>query len=331
MALWPLALLYGGITRLRNVFFDYGIFPVYAPPVFSVGVGNLAVGGTGKTPFISFLIAHFSGKKIAVLSRGYGRKTKGFREVEADESCETVGDEIFMLYERHQSQALFFVCEDRTLGVKEILKRYPQTEVILFDDVFQHRHVLPAFQLVLSTHANPYFQDFMLPMGKLRESRKGIRRADVLIYTKCPENVDYECLKARSKKGIPVFFSVQELGGTENAFGKTLQRGTKANVLSALADNVQFAESVNSDYEIEQVYAFSDHHAYTLADIEKMDFSLPTITSEKDFVKIKALLNDTQLAQVFVRKIKSKIVSDEDRFYSVLDKAFDDFQSRFNV
>src|SRR5690606_25911071 len=131
-------------------------------------VGNLAVGGTGKTPMTAYLVTFFSDKKIAVVSRGYGRKTKGYREVRASDTASTVGDEIKMLFDKYAGSARFFVAEDRVAGLNSLLLDFPDVEVLLFDDVFQHRAVKPYVQVVLSAAERPFFRDFLLPAGRLR-------------------------------------------------------------------------------------------------------------------------------------------------------------------
>lgn len=302
--LWPLSLIYALITSVRNALFDTGLLKSTRPPVFSVGVGNLAVGGTGKTPMISFLIQKLNFDQIAVLSRGYRRKTKGFIEVTASETPSTVGDETFMLFQRHQKEARFFVCEDRVKGVKKILESRPETNLILFDDVFQHRRVKPCFQLLLSKYSNPFFEDYQMPFGTLREARKGFKRAQAVVFTKCPQVLEKEKYLTAIADEVPAYFSRVSVAVPRNVFGETLETGEKVNIISALADNLTFVDQVKSHFDVLELKPFRDHHSFVRSDLSFTDPNLPVICSEKDWVKIKELLSDAEQLNYYVQKIE---------------------------
>ncbi|MFT4734170.1 MAG: tetraacyldisaccharide 4'-kinase [Algoriphagus sp.] len=330
--------MYNGLTKFRNFLYNSLILKTFQTPVYSIGVGNLAVGGTGKTPFVSYLIQQFPGVQIAVLSRGYGRKTKGFLSVDKASSPATVGDEIFMLFEKHQAVSKFFVCEDRKLGVQNIMRLHPATELIIFDDIFQHRRVRPNLNILLSTFSSPFFDDFLMPYGRLRESRQGLKRADMLIFTKVQNGLSdwqrshfMKSVKKVSDKGLPIFFTKQKTDKTININEKSLKSGEKVTVLSALARNDLFQSDVGKSFDVSEKFGFRDHHAYTIKDLQDIwhkASSLPVITTEKDFVKLKQLLSKEQLESFYVFKIEANFLEDEALFLTYIKEDFKRFRSR---
>jgi tetraacyldisaccharide 4'-kinase len=332
--LFPFAIIYDIITRCRNLFYDFGIFKSYEIPVFSIGVGNLSAGGTGKTPFISYLINQFENKQIAVLSRGYGRKTTGYLEVNENSSPTTVGDEIFMLFEKHKSRAKFFVCENRKIGVQNLLEKYPEIDVILLDDAYQHRGVKPLFQVLLSRFDKPFFEDYLIPFGRLREARKGANRSDVIICTKTQDfSLDKEMffkngVSNYKKNGTPVFFTYQLFDGPSNMFGETIKIGGNVKVLSALADNDLFVNQISKDFKVVKAHLFPDHFAYKSAELMELIGKEPIITSEKDFVKIKNLLAEEILKWFYVQKLEIRFEKEEDEFLTSIKKQFKRFQEK---
>ncbi|AWV96896.1 tetraacyldisaccharide 4'-kinase [Arcticibacterium luteifluviistationis] len=336
--LFPFAILYDAVTKIRNFLFDKGIFKVYEPPVFSIGVGNLSVGGTGKTPFISYLIKTFPDKKIAILSRGYGRKTKGYIEVNQEATTDTVGDEILMLYQRHESTAKFFVSENRKLGIENILLKYPETDLILFDDIYQHRKVKPAFLVLLSTFDKPFFKDFLLPMGRLREARSGAKRADAVIITKAQslheERLVTTFLKQVKKYGQSensLFFNKQVFAKLKNDFGKALETDENVKLISGIANNHSFEVEVTKYQKVIEKHFYPDHHSYTrknLDDAFKLMPNAPLVTTEKDYVKLKYLLTEKEKEQVYVLKLESAFIKREDEFLRNIKTSFKSFQEQ---
>ncbi|WP_304237565.1 tetraacyldisaccharide 4'-kinase [Jiulongibacter sediminis] len=317
--LWPLSLIYALITWLRNFMFDTGLLKSAEPPVFSIGIGNLSVGGTGKTPMVSFLIQKLDFENIAVLSRGYGRKTKGFREVNHSEDPSTVGDEIFMLFKRHQNQARFFVCESRVEGVERIMASYPQTDLILFDDVFQHRHVKPGYLLLLSTYQRPFFKDHLMLFGQLREARKGAGRADSIVFTKCPESFSKDNYQNAAGPNQAVYFSKVKVEVPRNSFAESLITGGKVNIVSALADNKAFVNQIETTFEIQQMKLLRDHYAFAKTDLVFDNSKLPVICSEKDWVKIEKLLKPEEKPRFYVQKIQVEIDNEADLLRNIME------------
>ena len=275
----PIAAIYWLVTTIRNWCYDVGIFKSTSFDIPIISVGNLAVGGSGKTPMVEHLIRELKGEyNIAVLSRGYGRKTKGFKWVEPNLSPIETGDEPLQIKTKFQDIAVA-VCEDRVAGVNRILADKPKINLILLDDAFQHRSIKPRVQILLSTYNEPYFQDYLMPAGRLRESRKGASRADAIIYTKCPANY-----KPIGYGKEPVFYSSIEYSATEikgPIFG-----------FSGLAKNEIFAKHLSSSFDVKGYKGYRDHHTFTQKDLEELKSlanGATLVCTEKDWTKIKQL------------------------------------------
>lgn len=282
---------------MRNWCYDKGILRTTSFEIPIVSVGNLAVGGSGKTPLVEHLISTLQEDyNIAVLSRGYGRKTKGFRWVETQHPALATGDEPLQIKTKF-SNIWVAVCEDRVEGIKRILTEQPMVNLVLLDDAFQHRAITPLSQLVLSTYDQPYFQDFLLPVGRLRESRKGIKRANALIFTKCPDHyTPYTKLK------IPTFYAkmvYQKININEPVFG-----------FSGLANNSLFAKYLSENYTLKNFKEYKDHYSFEQKDIDALKIKANGATlvcTEKDWMKIKYLEGVDQIKHI---KITNKIEGD---------------------
>ena len=197
--LFPFAILYDLVTRIRNFFFNTGIFyqTSFKTPV--IVVGNLSVGGTGKTPQIEYLIRLLKNNfKTAVLSRGYKRETKGFVLLNENHVAIDVGDEPLQYFQKFGNIDVA-VCANRVKGITNLIKSNIP-EVILLDDAFQHRKVKGSFYILLTKFDDLFMDDFLLPMGRLRESREGAKRADIILVTKCPDDLTKESQKLIKKK-----------------------------------------------------------------------------------------------------------------------------------
>ncbi|WP_332367845.1 tetraacyldisaccharide 4'-kinase [Spirosoma telluris] len=189
--LLPLSGLYGLVLDVRNWLYDSYLLKSIRPSVYSIGVGNLTVGGTGKTPMIEFLIKRYAFlvtnrlAETATLSRGYGRLTRGFRNANDTDTAETIGDEPLQLYRKFGTHVRVCVGERRADAIQKIQEIHPETKRILLDDAFQHRAVRPHLNILLMDYNRPFYDDYPFPAGRLRERRKGANRADVVVVTKC--------------------------------------------------------------------------------------------------------------------------------------------------
>ena len=294
--LLPISWIYVSVIIVRNLFFDFKVFPSKNIDN-SIGIGNLSMGGTGKSPlsvYVTELILKSQGTP-ALLSRGYGRKTKGFIEVNENSLSQDVGDEPLMFKQRFKDKAGVYVCEDRNLGSSKIREISPQSTII-FDDAFQHRKIKPSLSILTTPFGDPFFKDHILPVGRLREPARNANRADYILVTKCPNTLtetDYDSIKQKlSKFSKPVFFSHIEYGEM-TPIRQDIQSIKKILLVTGIADPSPLIEYLSGKYEIESI-SFPDHHAFTQKDIQKIHEKFGTfdstesiiLTTEKDKVRL---------------------------------------------
>lgn len=293
--LFPLSFIYGLVTLIRNKFFDWGIFKVYEIPVKSICIGNLNVGGTGKSPMVMKLVEEFHAQKyLVVLSRGYGRKTKGFLWVESTSLTEDVGDEPLQVKLRFKEKIKVAVCEDRVKGVKKILEEYPQTDLIILDDAYQHRWIKAGFTILLTSFSSPFFKDFLLPTGNLREGRYGAKRAQMVVLTKVKkEEVSLANILLEKMDASDKYYSSIEYD-QPIAFGKSIENmPANAILVTGIANPEPLLSYLKKSYTVDH-YRFSDHHEFNAADIEKIHQKIGNFapgstvifTTEKDHVRL---------------------------------------------
>lgn len=188
--LTPASWLYGLAVGTRNMMFDIGLLKSHSFDVPVVVVGNIAVGGTGKTPHVEYLIDMLRHTyHIGMLSRGYRRATKGFVLATSHSCPRDIGDEPYQIYRKFGPDVTVAVCEDRVKGIEQMLQIDPAINLLILDDAFQHRYVRGKVNILLTDYSQPYFDDQLLPLGRLREGPKAIRRADIIVATKCPVNI----------------------------------------------------------------------------------------------------------------------------------------------
>jgi len=297
--LLPFSVLYGGITRTRNWLYDQKLIPSRGFSIPVINVGNLTVGGTGKTPHVEYLIRLLQLKNIAILSRGYKRTTKGFVLANADASPATIGDEPFQ-YTQSFPGITVAVCEDRVNGINQILKFKPRTEVILLDDAFQHRPVQAHLNILLTDYNRLFYQDFILPAGRLREARTGAQRADIIIVSKSPTNLaEIDKAKIRqqiltySRPNVPVFFTTYRYQ-VPISFGLKVPLNRQIILLTGIAQPQPLINYLaEQDYFVLKHFDYPDHYAYTQQDmLEISNFARTTakeisiITTQKDWTKL---------------------------------------------
>lgn len=296
MLLFPFSILYDGITSLRNIAYDKGWLSSTRFKIPVICVGNLSVGGTGKSPMVAYLMEMLQKEyRISVLSRGYKRKTSGFLEVTAQSTAEEVGDEPLQL-KQNFPQLTVAVCADRREGISELEKK---AQVILLDDAFQHRKVKPSFSILLTSYQELYLDDFLLPAGNLRESRNGAKRADVIIVTKCPEGASYASLQAiqyrmKLKPHQNVFFS--KIGYDTKIYGPTESlpfhylEGKKFTLVTGIANPQPLIEYLHSKELKFKHKKFPDHHAFSASEISELSKEELIITTEKDYMRLQPKL-----------------------------------------
>lgn len=298
--LLPFAMLYDVVMNIRNWLYDMKLKPSASFDIPVIGVGNLAVGGTGKTPMAEYLIRLLTPDyKVVTLSRGYGRKTKGFRIAQAQDNAATLGDEPFQLYKKFSPATNVTVGEERALAIPTILQELDNTEVIVMDDAFQHRRVTPGLSILLTAYHRPFFNDHVLPYGRLREGPEGANRADVIVVTKCPGQLEEEEMMSiehaiRKYTLKPIFFSKIRYGEPVS-YGKPQSKfSSQVILLSAIANPHVLEEYVRKYFLVVRHFSFRDHYDFSAGDLHQAEALLSKypdglaciLTTEKDKVKL---------------------------------------------
>ena len=296
--LFPFSILYGCVIAIRNFLFDIKFFNSSQFKTPTIVVGNLSVGGTGKTPQIEYLIRLLQDSfKVAVLSRGYKRKSEGFILADKTSTAEIIGDEPFQFYKKFQ-KIVVSVDADRANGIQKLEQIINAPDVILLDDAFQHRKVKAGLYILLTSYNNLYVNDFMLPSGNLREYRKGAARANIIIVTKCPAELSEkeqknirEILKTTAFQ--QVFFTTinydNELKGEVSISLDELKKKTIL-LITGIANPSPLISYLNSKNMIFKHLKYPDHHHFSekeLSEIKRLQNENTVIlTTEKDYMRL---------------------------------------------
>lgn len=321
--LFPFAILYGLVTSIRNFLFDIGILKSYSFDIPIIAVGNLSVGGTGKTPQIEYLIRLLSGKyKIATLSRGYKRQSEGFVLADSTSNALVLGDEPFQFYQKFPGIQVA-VDANRKNGIEQLLSQKEKPEIILLDDAFQHRKVKAGFYILLTSYGDLYSDDFILPTGNLRESSSGAKRANVVVVTKCPKTLSLEeqnSIRSKLKlaKNQELYFSFIDYDDSIFSKDRTMKveeiRNIDKLLLAGIAKPEPFFEFLKSEVNNHEILTYPDHYHFTEKDVleikEKAKDKI-IITTEKDYVRLKDSVLE---AQLYYLPIRSSFVSSGNSF-----------------
>lgn len=291
--------LYGLGVGMRNLMFKWHILKQREFPVPVVVVGNIGVGGTGKTPHTEYVIDLLRYKyRIGMLSRGYKRKTKGFVLATRRSSPLDIGDEPYQIYQKFGSDITVAVCEDRCAGIEEMLRLDPKINLIVLDDAFQHRYVKPTVSIVLTEFNNPVFYDRLLPLGRLREPQSSIYRADMVVVTKCPEQLqplEYRIFK-NSLKLFPfqkLFFSRFDYPALRPLFPdyvpttlhlSWLSSADTIYVLSGIANPKPLVRYLKGFKAKVKVKVYPDHHNFSRRDLENITRRFNELEGERKFI-----------------------------------------------
>lgn len=301
--LYPFAVLYHLITAVRNVFYDWGIFRSVRFRTPIINVGNLSVGGSGKSPMVMYLADFLSRNyRLGVLSRGYGRQTKGYGITNYDSNYKTVGDEAMQLFERFRNRFVIGVCEDRVAGAKKIIEDM-DLGVLVLDDAYQHRAIRAGFNILMTDYSDPYFKDFVLPAGNLRESRAGANRAQAIVVSKCPKDLTEEkkqfyISRIKPKAHQSVFFSSirydEKIFSLENSLPDNNLAYYDILLITGIANPKPLVEHLSKFNKKFKHIKYKDHHNFTESDIKniaeeykKLGEYKIILTTEKDFVRLK--------------------------------------------
>ena len=334
--LQPLSWFYGLGVRFRNTLFETGFLKSKSFTMPIISVGNITVGGTGKTPHVEYLIRLLQDhSRVAVLSRGYKRKSHGFQIADESSTARTIGDEPFQMKQKYP-KVIVAVDKNRVHGIEALNQQHHDIDVILLDDAFQHRYVKPGINILLVDYHRLIIYDTLLPAGRLREPLTGKNRADIVIITKCPKDLkpmEYRVI-TKAMDLYPyqqIFFTTLEYGDMKPIFKK---EGTLANLeqlknhhvllLTGIASPRQMKEDISPMVSKLSMLSFPDHHAFNQKDIEQIcsEFAkLPSpkciITTEKDAARIIGLkgLCEEIKENIYILPVRIKfMLNQEEKF-----------------
>lgn len=299
--------LYGAGVRIRNFLFDTGVLRSQRFDIPVICVGNITVGGTGKTPTTEMIVDSMADEcRVAVLSRGYGRRTKGYREVEITDSYRDTGDEPLQIKMKFP-QALVVVCEDRVEGIRRIQTDHPDVAVIVMDDGFQHRRVTAWVNVIVIDATRPVDKDYMLPYGELRDTRSSLSRANYFIVTKCNDDMSpldrrlmrkvlqraaYQRIYFMRHESLPLRRVFAAEAGAEETLPEPSCKSDEVIAMCGIGNPSVFVKDIEQRYTMVDSLVFDDHHVYRIGDIRTLSAKLVehpsacVVTTEKDAVKL---------------------------------------------
>jgi len=341
--LLPFALLYWLIIAMRNWFYDKKIFHAASFGLPIIGVGNLSVGGTGKSPMVEWIVRELKNKYIiAVLSRGYMRRTKGYTLANENSTALDIGDEPMQIYLKFPQVAIA-VGEKRLEAIPQLLHDRPETELIILDDSFQHRSIKPGLNILLTDHGNLFMHDFYLPAGDLRDLKSSYKRAGIILVTKCsPDMTEAEAEKIRREiHPLPaqkIFFTTIDYDKPFhflNGSKITLDDNKEVLLVTGIANPRSLEKMVEEKCRDHHRMQFRDHHIYSIDDLEEIKrkfFSINAsekiiLTTEKDAVRFLKFRNEMELLPFYVQPINHRFLFDgKERFLGEINNFITSFK-----
>lgn len=322
--LFPFSGLYYIVTFLRNLGYDYKLIRAKSYPIPILGVGNLSTGGTGKTPMVEYLIRHFQDTyQVATLSRGYGRKSKGFILLKPDMNASEVGDEPLQFAKKFDNIEVA-VSESRQKGIAQLLQLKPDTSLIIMDDAYQHRKVTAGLYIVLTPYHKLYCDDWVLPVGDLREPRLGAKRAAIVMVTKCPNvlsDTEREAIKGKLKllPSQQLFFSSieydEQVYSTSGSMSIDALRNEVITLVTGIANPKPLVTFLNDQGIAFEHLKFKDHHHFALSEIKNLQHKPCILTTEKDYMRLNGVLDHNKMYYLPI----SFSIQEEARFKETLD------------
>ncbi len=326
--LFPLSILYWIIIWIRNKLYDKNILLSVSFNFPIICVGNLSVGGTGKSPMVEYLVRLLKDEyKVATMSRGYKRKTKGFAIANENTTAIDIGDEPMQFYKKFPDITVS-VAEERLVSIPQLLHDKPDTRVIILDDAFQHRQVKAGLNIILTEYRDLFTRDFILPAGNLRDLKSSYKRADIIIVTKCKSHLTDEEKDKIVKEINPlayqkIFFTKIEYGSPYHLFTKEekfLSPETNILLVCGIANPKPIKEVLNTYVATYDMMRFRDHHIFSIDDLkeikeqfEKIDTENKIIlTTEKDGVRLAKFENELKDLPVYIFPIRHKILFGEE-------------------
>lgn len=310
--LYPLSLIYELYTSFRNFLFDLGIIDSIEYKIPTIGIGNLSTGGTGKSIVVDYIIGKFKNKnKITTLSRGYNRNTKGFIQASNMSTAYEIGDEPFQFYSKYP-EINVVVCEDRRKGMNIILKNLPDTNLCIWDDVFQHRFVKPGLMILTTTFQYPFYKDEILPIGNLRENISSAKRADLIVVTKCPDNLSQKDKVSFIESLNPsdnqkVFFSsltyLQKIKSDSKEVDIRVLLDDDFILVTGIADSSYLVNFLNNKALKFNHLKYSDHYNFNKSSIDKitrLSLNKIILTTEKDFGRLRPKISNRDIYYIEV-------------------------------
>lgn len=309
LLLLPISKVYGVVMAVRNKLFDMGILKQHTFDIPVIVVGNIAMGGTGKTPHTEYVVeALRDDYHIGVLSRGYKRRTKGFVHATRRSRPEDIGDEPYQIFQKYGDEVCVAVCESRVEGIRRMLEIDPSINLVVLDDAFQHRYVKPAISIVLTEFNRPVFYDKLLPYGRLREPMSALGRADAVVVTKCPDEIkpmDFRIFKENLSlyPYQKLFYSTYSYGHLVSVFPESvsyipyldwLTPDDSILIVTGVGNPRPFVRHLRKYKAKVKVKRYGDHHNFTASDMEGLVRKFKAmpgnrkfiITTEKDAVRL---------------------------------------------
>ncbi|GEO08483.1 tetraacyldisaccharide 4'-kinase [Segetibacter aerophilus] len=322
--LFPFSLLYGLVVIIRNYLFDKKIIKSVSFNLPIIGVGNLSVGGTGKSPMVEYLIRMLQDKyQIATLSRGYKRKTKGYTLAHAETTALEIGDEPMQFYSKFPSVAVA-VGEERIVAIPQLLHDRPETQVIILDDSFQHRSIHPGFNILLTECGDLFTRDFFLPTGDLRDQKSSYKRANVIVVTKCPPEISMEQAERIKEEIRPLpnqhvlFSTIQytDLYHIVTKEKKRLSLEDEVLLVCGIANPTPLKNYLVQQSKTYYQLSFSDHHIFTIDDLNEVRKKFEEIqatqkmivTTEKDAVRLMKFKDELKEMPMYVLPIQHRFL-----------------------
>lgn len=290
--LLPFALLFGLIVNIRNWLYDKNLLKSASFGLPLIGVGNLSVGGTGKSPMVEFLVLHLKDRyKVATLSRGYKRKTKGYALASENTTAIEIGDEPMQFYKKFPDVPIA-IGEERLVAIPQLLHDRPQTQVIILDDAFQHRAVKAGLNILLTDYGNLFTRDFFLPTGDLRDSRSSYRRAEIIVVTKCPAGLteaERESIlrEIDPQKGQSVFFAAIAYGVPYHITSRgtaSIDPETEVLLVTGIANPKPLKNFLEERLQTYHMMHYNDHHIFSIDDWRDIKKRFDSIDSQKKMV-----------------------------------------------
>ncbi len=346
--LFPFALLYWLGIAIRNFFYDTNIFKPTSFGMPIICVGNLSVGGTGKSPMVEYLVERLKDKfKVATLSRGYKRKTKGYALANETSTALEIGDEPMQFHLKFPGIPVA-VGEERMVAIPQLLHDKPTTEVIILDDAFQHREVKAGLNIVLTDYNNLFTRDFYLPTGDLRDLKSSYKRAEIIVVTKCKPDLTITEKQKLIKEINPlphqqVYFTAIEYGDMYHIInGKKLTPNAETEILlvTGIANPRPLKKMLEEHSNSYQMLQYSDHHIFTIDDLNdikkrfenieitnsKLHVGKIILTTEKDAVRLVKFNTDIADLPLYVIPVRHRFLFEEG---GVFDKQVTDFIQHF--